>query len=523
MRLLLVAALAALPTAAFAQSAFPQGVAGGDVLADRAIVWTRTTAPGDVRVQIARDPAFSEIVADGTRAAAPDDNFTIKYDATGLSPATRYYYRFQRVDSTETSPVGTLLTAPPADEPRPFRFVHTGDSNAAHRPFRILDFAADEQPDFWIYAGDTIYSDGSADGLPPAESLEDYRAKYLQNRADAALQRLFAAAPAWTQWDDHEVVNDYDGGDPGPDLTPARIAAAYRAFFEHIPIRPADAEPLRTYRSFRYGALAEFFLLDCRQYRSADAGRDASPLDPYGLFFPKRDQTAIDKLRDPSRTMLGPAQLAWLKGGLRNSTARWKFILSSVTFTSLLLLPYDRWDGYDAERYDLLRFIDDNRIDGVVILSADIHGNSVNPDVTHFLRRSLGQSFPRNVAIPEFVSGPIATETLLQEASGVTLSALDSPFLVGLLADALKAQIVRRNGLTFLDANHYAYLVVDVTPDTLTLTHKGIPPDPTDTASPLETLNVATWPAPPTGCGLFPLTTPIAALLAFATTRRRRR
>jgi len=520
-RLFLINALALLPSAALAQSAFPQGVASGDVLADRAIIWTRAAAPGDFRIQIARDPAFADIAIDATQTASADNNLTIKFDAAGLAPSTHYSFRFQRIDSDETSPIGSFHTAPAPDEPRSFRFVHSGDSNAALQPFRVLGFAADEQPDFWIYAGDTIYSDDTADGLAVAADLDAYRAKYAENRADASLQRLFAAIPAWTQWDDHEVVNDYDGGDPGPDLAPSRIADAYRAFFEYMPIRETDAaEPRRIYRSFRYGALAEFFLLDCRQYRSADAGRDAAPLDPYGLFFPSPDQSVIDKLRDPGRTMLGPAQLAWLKDGLRNSTARWKFILSSVTFTSLLLLPYDRWDGYDAERYDLLRFIDDNRIDGVVILSADIHGNAVNPDVTRFLRRSLGESFPQNVTIPEFVSGPIATHTLLQEASDVTLAALDSPLLVGLLSKAIQSQIIRRNGLTFLDANHFAYLVVDVTPDSLTLTHKGIPPDPADETSPLQTLNVATFPAPP-ACGAIPLGAWATMLLAFATTRRR--
>src|SRR6185295_8510133 len=173
-----------------------------------------------------------------------------------------------------------------------------------------------------------------------------------------------------------------------------------------------------------YGSLAEFFVLDCRQYRSADAGREGGGLDPHAYLLPTYDPAAIARMKDPSRTMLGAEQLAWLKSGLSGSTAKWKFVLSSVPLTSLLYFPYDHWDGYDAERYAILRFIDTSNISGVVFLSADIHGNAYNPDLTHFLRSTMHREFSPGFSVPEFIAGPIATETVAQELRNLGGSAL---------------------------------------------------------------------------------------------------
>jgi len=512
------------------ESAFPYGVASGDVVADRAICWTRTTSAGDVRVDVARDDVFGQIIAGAVVMESEASGLTVKYEATALEPATRYYYRFTRIDSKEASATGTFVTAPAAVEERAFRFVYSGDATALRLPYRVLDFAADEQPDLWFFAGDTIYADQSAGGLGVAVDLGGYRAKYAQARSDAALRRLSAAAAVWVQWDDHEVANDYDGGDPEPDITPQQIADAYQAFFENQPIRdqaaPGDAR--RTYRSFRYGALAEFFLLDCRQYRSRDAGRDGGGVDPFAYFLGPHDPDTLARLRDPSRTMLGVDQLAWLKQGLAASTARWKFLLSSVTFTSLLARPYDRWDGYDAERYELLRFIDDNAIEGIAILSADIHADAHNPDVTYYLRHSLGESFSPGFRVPEFVAGPIAQATLRQELGeflpsfeGIPEIVRTNPILRDLLVEWGNSQVQSRNNLAFVDADRYGYLVVDVAPSGLTLTHRGIPADSADGTTPIETLHTAKLPEPAL-CGLLPASMLIAThlLLLFAALNR---
>jgi len=502
--------------AATAIGAFPDGVASGDVTDFGIVLWTRVDPPVDVRVDLALDDAFGQIVHSQVLVPLAGADGAIHVDIGGLAPATRYAYRFVEVAGGPPSPTGSFRTAPPADADQPLRFVYSGDSNASHQPFRLLEFAREERPDLWFWAGDTAYADGVADGLPPATTLDEYRAKHRQNRSDPYLRDLLAAAPSIVQWDDHEVANDYDGGDLEPSIAPQRRTDAYQAFFEHMPIRrqdvPGDAD--RLYRCVRYGRLAEFFILDCRQYRSADVGREGGGPDPRAFFLPTLEIGTIIRLADPTRSMLGPEQLSWLKDGLARSTARWKFVLGSVPFTSLLFLPYDRWDGYVAERYDLLRFIDDQGITGVVLLSADIHGNVYNPDVTWFLRESLGQAFSPGFRVPELIAGPIATDTLEQEIRTLGASILGIPseefggtLLYSLGLDFLRNLIRDRNRLDFLDGNRFAYLVVDVAADSLTLTHRAIPADSTSQAD-VETIHAVVLPDHPlAGCApsfLFP-------------------
>lgn len=212
-------------------------------------------------------------------------------------------------------------------------------------------------------------------------------------------------------------------------------------------------------------------------------------------------------------------QLAWLKQALLQSTATWKFVLSSVTFTSLLIYPQDRWDGYDAERYNLLRFIDDQGITGVVILAADIHGNVYNPDVTHVLRNAYRRSFSPGFAVPEFISCPIATDTLRQELGGIAGAILDKPAdqvedsaLFGLAYDAVAVRVQVENALPFIDGNKYAYLVADVRPDGLTVTFRGVPPDPSATSAEPETLHTTSLPTPGVNQSLPCFWFPVAAL-----------
>ncbi len=519
------AVILALAHAAGAQT-FPQGVASGDVTDTSAICWTRVSTAGSVRIDVAGDDQFQQIVASDTLQASDAADFTLHYNVTSLSPGTRYYFRFVYLDTGDVSPVGTFKTAPQGGVS--FRFVYTGDSNAADQPFQVLGHAAAEQPDLWFWAGDTAYCDQSAGGVPVAIDLPGYRAKHRQNSDDSFLQSLLAASPVWVQWDDHEVANDYDGGDLEPTITPEQKAAGYQAFFESMPIRRqgiAD-DPDRTYRSFRYGDLAEFFILDCRQYRSADLSRAGGGIDPYAFFLPTLDIGTILRLADPSRTMLGKPQLEWLKDGLKNSTATWKFVLSSVTITSLLVMPYDRWDGYDGERYDLLRYIDQNAIPGVVVLSADIHANVYNPDVTYFLRTSLREGFSPFFAVPEFVTGPIGTDTIRREIANIgatvfdtSTSEFDASLLFNLGFDFLAGNIQSRNRLAFLEPDRFAYLVVDVAPDRLTLTYRGIVADSTVVDPPLETLHQTVLTSPgPISCfpaPLFPFFSCMTVLAAY--------
>lgn len=495
---------------ASAQTAFPQGIGSGDVATTTATLWSRTLEPGEALAELALDDTFSVTIAQSVVTTSADQDHTVRIEVNGLQPSTRYFYRFIFLDTGEASPIGSFRTAPADDDPRSLRFVYSGDSHAAFQPFTLLKHAADEAPDFWFWAGDTMYADSILLGLPPATDLEGFREKHRENRDDAHLRNLLAVSPVWAQWDDHELGNDYDGTDLSPRFSEQQRRDAYQAFFEYMPLRPQNVagDEFRIYRSVRYGALAEFFILDCRQYRSRSVERDGGGIDPRAFVLPTLEVETIVRMGDPSRTMLGAEQLAWLKNGLQNSTAKWKFILSSVPFTSLLILPYDRWDGYVAERYDLLRFIDERAISGVVLLATDIHANLHNPDVTQFLRSTMLQDFSPCYGVPEFVAGPIGVDTLKQEARfffgrffDLNPTELDSSFFFSFAFDIVAARVAAANGLTFIEPNKFAYLVVEVNEEGVRLTHRGIPPDPAVTDAPLENFNAAMLPdQPQTSC-----------------------
>ena len=189
-----------------------------------------------------------------------------------------------------------------------------------------------------------------------ARRLSDFWAKYRANRNDPATQLCFFETSTYVVWDDHEVVNDYFAGNP---LAPT----GRKAFFDYWPVRRHPAEADRIYRSFRWGQGMELFLLDTRQYRDPGAG-----------------------------TMLGKAQKDWLFKSLAGSSAMFKFVATSVPMAGGGI---DRWDGYPAERAELLRFIKQKRITGVVFLSADLHYAAVT-------------SIPNGHGLKDITAGPLA-------------------------------------------------------------------------------------------------------------------
>ena len=492
---------------------FTSGVACGDVTPDSAVLWTRTAEPASLRVEVALADDFSTILFEAVVATHEESDTTAKIVAENLPDATGLVYRF--VDETDgtMSPVGRFTTAPTPETPAAVRFVFSGASNFRYAPLHVLNFAAQENADFFLWLGDTMYSDVPSGDLGVAESLDEYRAKYRQLRSDPALQGLLAAGPTLVVWDDHEVTNDYAGGDPGDGLSREQIEAAYTAFFEHMPVPESSSldDPFRIYRRIRWGSRVELFLLDGRQYRDADASDlcDGNP-DPHGLVLPPFfDADCLDALSAP-RTMLGPDQLAWLKTGLMESDASAKFIVSNVPFSFFGPLPYDRWDGYDAERKELLEFIDANGITGVWILTTDLHLNVFNPDVNSFFRRFRPDMALRSgIRVPEVITGPIATNTFEQEAlSGASaILGLDgvfgAPRALSLLFESVMGRIRRRNEFSFLEPNRFAYVVVDVSADgQVDVTFRGIAPDATDTAPESAETLFTTLPSPvSTPCG----------------------
>lgn len=388
---------------------FLHGVASGDPLPNGVLLWTRVTptldaTPGSglgptvsVTWQVATDSTFSGVVASGAVTTGPERDHTVKVDVTGLSPATTYWYRFS-LDGV-WSPVGRTRTAPAADaDVASLRFGVVSCSNweAGHfAAYRRLAARTDLQ--LMVHLGDYIYEYGTGQYdsggtvvrvVQPVNetiTLRDYRIRHGHYKTDPYLQQLHASVPWLITWDDHEIANDtWSGGAENHDpLTEgswaARKAAAQQAYAEWMPVRLATDGSI--YRRLRFGRLAEFAMLDLRSYRSKQASGSA-------VF-------------DPARTITGDNQMSWLKSGLSQSTTHWKLVGNSVMISplSLLGLPSwllgpiaelfgagalgsDQWDGYDADRAELISHIRTNALRNVVFLTGDIHSSWANEVVT---------------------------------------------------------------------------------------------------------------------------------------------
>lgn len=378
---------------------FTHGVASGDVTPGAVVLWTRVDQEGDVRAQVAKDEGFSELVVEGKQRSSADHDFAVKLGVDGLDPATRYYYRFLP-PSGDPSPVGTFETAPAPDAATDVTFVYDGDSDASYKPFNLLTKVREDDPAFFIYLGDTIYADYTNTGLPAATTLDDYRQRYKVNWEDEPLRALLASTSTYAIWDDHEVKNDF----AGQDVDQAQMAAGRQAFLEYLPIAQDQTDPNRLYRTFSWGKDVQLFILDERQYRSAEA--ICTNEEGSTITIPSFEGDAACKagLADPSRTFLGHEQKEWLKQVLLASTAKFKFIVNEVAISELTLLPYDRWEGYGAERREILDFLKDNDIKNVIFLTTDLHASIVKTVDNRY---------------KEVIVGPIGTVPLAAELEGI--------------------------------------------------------------------------------------------------------
>lgn len=335
-RLLLLGSVIVLAAPAAAQSPlFPDGIASGDVTHQAAVIWTRTSLPTAVAVEIGTDPQLRGARRLRPVRATPVTGLAVRVDADGLQPAQRYYYR--AVVPGGRSEIGTFVTAPAPGAAAPLSLLWGADTMDLFQPFRIFTAMQARGADLFLYLGDTVYADL---GLERATTLEEYRRKYRANRADASLRTFLARTATWVTWDDHEVANNFDRTHP-------RLAIGRQAFIEAWPIRLDPAQPTRLYRSLRWGRTAEIFILDTRQYRDRAATPDG-----------------------PDKTMLGAEQKRWLLDGLARSDAAVKIVASTV------ILRYhgrDSWGGYAHERDELLRAIRDRGLGPVIFLAGDVH------------------------------------------------------------------------------------------------------------------------------------------------------
>lgn len=392
-----VALLAAAPMlpAQASGAPFQHGVASGDPLADRVILWTRVTpqdGAGTVAVgwTVAADPGFQQPVAGGRVLTGVARDFTVKVDATGLQPGRTYYYRFESQGAT--SPAGRMRTLPQGSTAH-LRIAVASCSNHAAGLFNAYRRIAERTDlDLVLHLGDYLYEygDGQYGSLRPTEpaseivTLTDYRTRHAQYKRDADLQELHRQHAVVPIWDDHETANDAwragaENHDPATEgLWAVRRAAALRAYYEWMPVRePADRRLAQ--RSFRLGDLAELTMLETRL-----AGRSKQLPAPIPIPGLGQGFTASGPFLDPTRTLLGTAQETWLAETLASSPARWKLIGQGTMFAQLkalgranadgggLFVNPDQWDGYPPCRDRVFDMIDAAG-GNVVVLTGDIH------------------------------------------------------------------------------------------------------------------------------------------------------
>jgi alkaline phosphatase D len=390
----------------------PQGIAVGDVSATSAVLWVRTDGPATVQVEWAAPSLWEKVSKLGTAmapvprtaelVATADTDYTLSIPLAGLAPATRYRYHVlitRGGDSPHSGKPrlaarGELTTLPGADTSVPVTFAWSADLGGQGRcrqgagGYPIFDVMQRQNLDFFLFLGDTIYSDDVCPSPPnepgadfQATTLGEYRARHRYQRGAVALRRFLERVPVYVTWDDHEVRNNFAG--PFEE----RMPAARQALCEYWPIASPPEDPNRLYRSIRYGADLELFLLDTRQYRSRNA-------DPDG----------------PSKTMLGATQLKWLLDGLSASTATWKVIATSVPLSvpkggGASVPGNDGWaggpdgTGFERERQVIIEMILDRKIHNVVFLAGDVHwvqANAYDPN-----RDGV-------IDFHEFVAGPLS-------------------------------------------------------------------------------------------------------------------
>jgi alkaline phosphatase D len=381
----------------FAANPFGLGVASGDPDASSAVLWTRLAPKPlepfggmdpelvEVRWELADDEGMTKVVNSGTAVATPQLGHSVHVEVNGLKPDRWYWYRFRIGDAD--SPIGRTRTLPALDaKPDQLRFAFASCQHFEQGLFTAYDHMAKEDLDLVVHLGDYIYEGpGSADRLRKhlggkLNTLADYRLRYCQYKSDPLLMKAHARFPWIVTWDDHEVENNYAADrserkriDP-VDFLEMR-ANSYQAYYEMMPLRKRSfpcGPDLHLYRKLAFGNLAEFFVLDTRQYRSPQ---------------PNGDQLADLNWAawNAHSTLLGPKQKGWLMASLLQSKSTWNVLAQQIMMGMVDLTKgpdhkysMDQWPGYAYERVQLARFLADRRVPNPIVLTGDIHSNWVN-------------------------------------------------------------------------------------------------------------------------------------------------
>jgi alkaline phosphatase D len=472
-------------TPAWREDPFSLGVASGSPVTDSVVLWTRLLpargelpeggrTPLPVQWEVAHDEQFTRIARSGETVALPQLAHSVHVEAGGLEPDRWYFYRFR--SGAATSRTGRTRTLPAADAlPGRLRLSYASCQRWEHGHYAAWRHMQAESLDLVLFLGDYIYEYPNATAairsfptLGWVKTLAEYRDRHALHRSDPDLQGMHASCPWLLTWDDHEVQNDYAAdrtGDPHPlgmngsgDFA-ARRAAAYQAWYEHMPVRAAAfaqslgqsraGGELRVYGGTRWGRLADLLLLDSRQYRSAQL------CPPPRRVSHAVDPTACAGWDDPARTLLGAAQEQWLDRSFAQAGAGWTVIGQQTIFGQRDLLPgpgqllsNDGWDGYGPARRRLTEGLQRHRVANPVFLGGDVHEHWVGHVKADYAR-------------PD-------SEALGVEFCGTSITSQPRGI------ERLPARLAENPHFVFADAAHRGYGVAEFTPQRLTTTLRGV-------------------------------------------------
>ena len=386
-----VPATSLVPPSDLSSDPFTLGVASGDPDTESVVLWTRLAIDAlnggampdediDVLWEMSTTESFDEITIAGIATASPQYGHSIHVIAAPANVTGPLHYRFRLGDYT--SPIGTTRLSPSSDSLEPVKIASASCQNWTAGFYTAYHDMAELAPDLVLFLGDYIYEGGTgsldagAVRLHNSDEIRDlvaYRNRYGLYKSDPLLQAAHQMCPWVVTWDDHEVENNY------ANLTPedpadnaghtARRAAAYQAWWEHMPVRfdPPVDENLTIYRQVQWGGLVNMLVLDTRQYRDDQACNDAV----------LQTTPACDDALLPERSLLGVEQEAWVAANIRGVDKVWNVLANQTVMTDIRLgaavLNFDQWDGYAPDRDRVLTDITEQGVENLIVLTGDIH------------------------------------------------------------------------------------------------------------------------------------------------------
>ena len=457
-----VPATSLVPPSDLASDPFTLGVASGDPDTESVVLWTRLAIDAlngaampdediDVLWEMSTTESFDEITIAGIATASPQYGHSIHVIAAPANVTGLLHYRFRLGDYT--SPIGTTRLSPSSDSLEPVKIASASCQNWTAGFYTAYRDMAELAPDLVLFLGDYIYEGGTgsldagAVRLHNSDEIRDltaYRNRYGLYKSDPLLQAAHQMCPWVVTWDDHEVENNY------ANLTPedpadnaghtARRAAAYQAWWEHMPVRfdPPVDENLTIYRQVQWGGLVNMLVLDTRQYRDDQACNDAV----------LQTTPACDDALLPERSLLGTEQEAWVAANIRGVDKVWNVLANQTVMTDIRLgaavLNFDQWDGYAPGRDRVLTDITEQGVENLIVLTGDIHLSGIGQLTT--------TANPTTAVGIEFVTTSISSGGNVPPETQGLLKALSN------IIDA--------------EASHRGYTLHTITPETWTAQYR---------------------------------------------------